>query len=166
MKQLTTLLALFLFPFAYGQTYSKWPYVGENIPPYLAVTGGIETINSHAYLIGLAYSPGEIFSTAFEGFGGIRACYKQDMGKPTNQGIETDLCIAAGVIAGLNYNYNKVDGNTVHGFKPFIGLSLFHVQFYYGYCFYKDSRDTQHSLVHNRFTLSFILPVAKTTRRD
>jgi hypothetical protein len=168
MRQFTLIIFFNLLLYcSYGQAdnkkedttivYSKWPYIGYRVPNYIAITGGIETITSHSYLIGLSYSVAN-YNTARAGFAGIRVYYKQDINNKSNYAFETDLCISGGIMAGINYNYNIVNGKTINGFKPFIGVALFHVQFYYGYNFYKNSLDTDRYLVHNKFTLSFDIP--------
>ena len=145
---------------------AKWPYFGHNIPPYLALTGGIETFNSHYFFGGLAYHM--LMGTVDPNgamFAGLRAYYKQNMNDKNNYAFETDLCIMSSIALGLNYSYTHIPGHYVNGFKPFIGLSFFNVQVYYGYCFYKNSLDPEKRLMHNRFTISFNLPVAKLSKK-
>lgn len=145
---------------------SKWPYFGYHIPPYLALTGGMETLNSHYFFGGLAYSVlmGSVDPKGAV-FAGLRAYYKQDMNDRNNYSFEADLCVMSSIAFGFNYNYAYIPGHYINGFKPFVGLSFFNVQFYYGYCFYKNSRDPENRLVHNRFTISFNLPVLKLSKK-
>jgi hypothetical protein len=140
---------------------SKWPFLGYTVPPYFALTGGIETATSHAWQAGIAISPTNVYSSGKAGFGGLRLYYKRDMNNKKFYSCEADLCVAGGLTFGFNYNYNNANGKVIHGFKPFIGLSFMHVQFSYGYCFYKDKLDTDYLLVHNRFTLNIDLPLFK-----
>jgi hypothetical protein len=144
---------------------AKWPYYGQHIPPYLALTGGIETIHSHYFFGGLSWN---MLMTTVENKGtaliGLRTYYKQNMNDRNNYAFETDLCLMSTIAIGFNYNYMHIPGHNISGFKPFIGISFVNVQFYYGYCFYKNGLDPEKRMVHNRFTISFNLPVLKLTK--
>ena len=143
-------------------TASKWPYLGSTVPSYLAITGGIETISSHYYFVGLAYSfTGLTINPPIGAFAGFRLYYKQNMNDRTNYSYESDLCLMGGITLGVNYNYNKTGSNTIHGVKPFVGFSAYHVQIYYGYNFYKNSLDTEKQLTHHKFTMSINIPTFK-----
>ncbi|HLP14511.1 MAG TPA: hypothetical protein VK177_21450 [Flavobacteriales bacterium] len=153
---------------SYTYRVSKWPYFGPWVPSYLAITAGMETFNSHYFFAGIAYNipKGSKVHPPSGAFIGIRTYYKQHMNDKTNYSYETDVCMMGGICLGMNYSYNHLQGEIVHGFKPFFGFTGWHIQFYYGYCFYSKDKDVNDQLVHNRFTLSFNLPVLRVGKKE
>lgn len=149
---------------------SKWPYLGEEIPPYLGIIAGYEGFGTKNFTVGITHN---LFMSSAEGdFGktgariGYSLYYKRNLQAQQPSSFEIDLGIFYIPSLGININYNIMNAHEhLIGIKPFVGISLYHVDFLYGYCFYQDKKDQLNVLRHNRFTVRLSIPVAKLSKR-
>lgn len=143
----------------------KWPYLGERIPPYLAITGGYEGFKSSMVTAGIAINPHSVLVTpAIGGMVGAVVSYKHDLKHPGLYSVESDLGLFGGFCLGVGLNYNKVTNNEIYGVKPLIGLAFYNFNMYYGYNIYADKMDVFKELSHHKFTFRYIIPVVKLVK--
>ncbi len=168
MKYRIVLLLLCLHACCLAQkkkTRYKWPYLGEQIPPYLAVTAGYEGFKSSMVTAGIAINPHSVLVTpAIGGMLGAVVSYKHDLRHPGLYSVESDLGLFGGFCLGVGLNYNKVTNNEIYGIKPLIGLAFYNFNMYYGYNIYADNMDAFKELSHHKFTFRYIIPVLKLVK--
>jgi len=89
---------------------------------------------------------------------GISISYKDDL-TSNYWGINGDLWIGTLISLGLNYNFNVLDDQSAHGFKPFAGVGYHGLYFNYGYNFVAGSQIKNMNI--HQLTLRYYLPVIK-----
>jgi hypothetical protein len=149
-----------------GQKNYQWPYLGVNIPRYLALTGGYEGVKTNNLIVGVAinaFKMGRI--PPIGGIAGGGLFYKQSTSSAKIYSYEAEIGFYSGFALGLNYSYNVTSSSRISGFKPFIGISLYNFQILYGYCFFDSTLDKKNELKHNRITFRYIIPVLKLNKK-
>jgi hypothetical protein len=148
--------------------YAKWPYLNGSIPKHIGITGGFEGFYNRDFEIGICHNivdtqlEGDIIGTPHIGY---NLLYKQRTNNKSIRSIELEIGIFGVFIMGFNFNYNMLLENDFIGFKPFIGLTFFNIELFYGYNFYKNINDPDALIIHNRFTARLYIPTFKLTRK-
>lgn len=165
---------IIIFVFAWSSVISqndsirnyKWPYYGHDIPPYIGVLVGYEGLKTNNIQGGLAFNfVGSTIDPAIGGMIGGCLLYKQKLNKPSVYSFEAEAGMYGGVVAGINYNYNQTSVKVIHGIKPFVGMTFYNIQIFYGYSFYDSKEDIYAELRHNRITVRYIVPVIKLRKK-
>jgi len=136
----------------------KYPYFGPNIPPYIAIVGGIDGIRTSFWELGLTFNvlttemhpnTGAILGGAFS--------YKKHFSKNI-QATELELGFYSFLSMGLNFNYSYSGLDKTFGVKPFLGICLYHFQILWGYNFYAKTSisELNHSTIKFRYSIPII----------
>lgn len=157
---------LSLIYLSFGQTgsakRSKWPYFGENVPRYVAISGAYEGLKTSNFQVGLQTNVMQLtVSPAVGGMVGGGLFYKQNMYLKHVYSYEAEFGFYGGLVLGINYNYNVTSVSQIQGLKPFVGIAVFNAQLFYGYSFYKSKDDINNELRHNRITFRYVIPFIK-----
>lgn len=134
----------------------KWPYT-RRVPGYVGLVLGWEGFKSNYYQAGLALNLVEIQDLPGGMIGG-QALYQRHISENL-QRFQVEAGFYTLVCGGVNFNYSIQGEHSTFGVKPFIGLSLFNVQFLYGYNFINKKKNQISSLRNSSFEFRFVIPL-------
>lgn len=147
---------------------AKWPYFGQNIPPFIGVQVGVEGFPVKRLTVGITHN---LFMLTVYGDGattaraGYSLFYKKHFDANYPWSVEGEIGIWGIMAMGVNVNYNRIPEGSITGIKPFVGLSFFHLDFMYGYNFFNRKKDINDLLKHHVFTMRLNIPLIKLTKR-
>lgn len=140
-----------------------WPYMGKRIPPFLGVTGGINTRGDLFWEAGVMVHLAEYYDEnhARGNILGGGLNYKQGLQGASLKTIELEGGIYTPFTLGIGFNENFYDGRATFGFRPFIGTSWYHFQLMVGYNCYSKRQTAIGELVHFEIKLRYVIPVVR-----
>lgn len=148
--------------------YSKWPYLGPEIPPYFGFNFGYE-LATNSYTWGIHHNISHMTSygnfAKTGGYLGYSLIYRIYQNRDFLKSFETEFGVYTFITFGFNLNYNIIPYAKIIGFKPFIGINLFHFQIIYAPHFYKRNKDPHNYLAKNTITFRTAIPIIKLTRK-
>lgn len=148
---------------------AKWPYIKNRTPEFIGALVGYNFYADQNFEIGAIMNiadadgvPGAVVGSIV----GPSLSYKRYLLKNVNS-INFDLGIYDYIAIGLGTNYTFSDeGESFWGFKPFIGLSVFHFQLTYGYNFFSEKNNRDMQLGHHNVTLRLAIPLSLIDKQD
>lgn len=165
----------------------KYPYLGYNVPPYIAATVGYEGLKFSTIEAGISVNIAEsylprktgsmlggqvLFRYNFPTKDSVRytetesdsssvLLYKYYVPDTAYWGLSFEFGKYSILSYGLGYNFNTDGSSTIHGIRPFIGTSLFNFQLLYSYNILLTKKNQIGRLVNSRLTLRYIIPIKK-----
>ena len=137
----------------------KYPYFGPFIPPYIGVIGGVEGFQSHFWEAGIVVNYLSLYTLyPSGGYVGNTLLYKSHF-KNKLQSIELECGIYSPISIGFNLNYTYTKTDHTMGIKPFVGISIFHFQFLWGYNFFSKTRNNITELKQSSFNIRYWVPL-------
>jgi hypothetical protein len=172
--------------FEASKTDYKWPYYGHNVPRYLAAVVGFEGVAYGSVELGLAGNISDTYLARKTGSmigGSILFRYNLPI-NPDSVGVnylDVDSNLATmywvpdtayyGIALevgnyslisfGLGYTFNTDGTNVTHGFRPFIGTTLYNFQVLYGYNFYSRKKNKIGRLRNSRLIIRYGIPLPR-----
>lgn len=143
----------------------RYPYFGHHIPPYFGVIGGYEGFKSSYWEAGLIFNIAPVWiSSKTGGIVGGTISYKRNF-QNNIQAFESEIGFYSPVSLGLNFNYTFTENHNTFGCKPFIGISVYHLQFLWGYNFFSAKKNEIQDLRHSTFKIRYSLPLLRMDKK-
>lgn len=134
----------------------KWPH-NHNVPKFVGLVVGYQGFRSSFYQMGLAVNFVEMLSLPGGMLGG-QILYKRHFSENI-QSYSAEIGFYQIICGGINLNYHVQEERGTFGVKPFIGLSMYHIQFLFGYNVYSDKKNTITPLMHGSLELRYVIPI-------
>lgn len=155
----------------------KWPYYGENIPPYLGLIVGYEGVAWGSLVGGLAFNISDSYVPRKTGamLGGAvmfrynipvsidttgTAAAPEDFWDPY-WGLRAEIGNYSTFTYALGYDLFAGGGEMTHGVTPMFGTSFYNVQVMLSYTFYSRDKNEIGRLRGARFNLRYVLPLPR-----
>lgn len=137
----------------------KYPYYGHWIPPYIGIIGGYEGFKSNYWEAGLVFNivPSRVTPKTGAIIGGV-VSYKKNFSNSI-QAFEAEVGFYSFLSLGVNFNYTFTTIHNTFGVKPFIGISIYHLQFLWGYNLFSDKKNEIQDLRHSTFKIRYSIPL-------
>ena len=173
--------------FVASETDYKYPYYGHNIPRYIAVVMGYDGIQYGTIESGLAVNISDTYVARKTGsMIGASILFRYNHLFFNTDSVGVNYLDTAGLIQtnywapdtsywgmafeignyslitfGMGYNFNTDGHSTTHGFRPFVGTTLYNFQALLSYNFYSNKKNRIGRLVHTRLTLRYAIPIPR-----
>lgn len=134
----------------------KWPHYNY-VPKYVGLVIGYEGVRSSFYQMGLVLNLVEMEEMP-GGMVGGQLLYKRHFNENI-QSYSAEIGVYQVICGGINFNYHVQGDRSTFGVKPFIGLSIYHVQLMYGYNIYSNKNNEITPLKHASFELRYVIPI-------
>ena len=155
----------------------KWPYYGENIPPYLGLIVGYEGVAWGSLVGGLAFNISDSYVPRKTGamLGGAvmfrynipvsidttgTAAAPEDYWDPY-WGLRAEIGNYSTFTYALGYDLFAGGGEMTHGVTPMFGTSFYNVQVMLSYTFYSRDKNEIGRLRGGRINLRYVLPLPR-----
>ncbi len=155
----------------------KWPYYGENIPPYLGLIAGYEGVAWGSLVGGLAFNISDSYVPRKTGamLGGAvmfrynipvsidttgTAASPEDYWDPY-WGLRAEIGNYSTFTYALGYDFFAGGGEMTHGVTPMFGTSFYNVQVMLSYTFYSRDKNEIGRLRGGRINLRYVLPLPR-----
>jgi hypothetical protein len=144
---------------------SHWPYIRNYTPPFIGGIIGYNFLEDKELEFGIMYNLAEAIGLEVGGMFGPSIVYKRSLHNNINS-IDLDLGCYTLLALGVGVNYNFTENGNIFGFRPFIGINLFHIQITYGYNILNDSKNDSVGLAIHSLRMRMVLPVKKLRVRE
>lgn len=134
----------------------KWPH-HYNVPKFIGLVVGYQGVRSSFYQMGLALNFVEMHSVPGGMLGG-QLLYKRHFSENI-QSYSAEIGFYQIICGGLNFNYHTQEAHGTFGVKPFIGLSIYHIQLMFGYNVYSNKNNEIAPLTHASIELRYVIPL-------
>ena len=143
-----------------GKDSAKWPYIKNYTPPFIGAIVGYNFLQSQELEIGIMYNVAEAEGLGVGGMFGPSILYRRSIDKNFNS-IDFDLGFYTLLTfgAGINYNFNKDE--SIFGFRPFIGLNLYHIQLTYGFNILNHDKNELIGLNKHNLRIRIVIPLKR-----
>lgn len=155
----------------------KWPYYGDNIPPYLGFILGYEGVAFGSLVGGVAFNIADAYVPRRTGSmlgGAVMFRYNIPVSMDTTgtaaaaesywdpyMGFRAEIGNYSTVSYALGYDFFYGGGNITHGVTPMIGTSFYNIQLLLSYTFYSRDKNQIGRLRGGRINLRYVLPLPR-----
>lgn len=154
----------------------KYPYLGENIPPYIGVVLGGEGIAYPSILAGLTFNIADSYvPRKTGGIIGGSLIFKYNIPQSVDTtgfdlpntnwdpywGIQAEIGNYSLVTYGAGYSYFHVGDKGTHAFTPFLGSSFYNVQVLISYSFFNRDKNEIGKLRNGRVGIRYVVPIPR-----
>lgn len=155
----------------------KWPYYGDNIPPYLGIIVGYEGAAYGSLVGGLAFNIADAYVPRRTGSmlgGAVMFRYNIPVSMDTTGtaaasedywdpywGLRAEIGNYSTVSYAIGYDFFYGGGYMTHGVTPMIGTSFYNVQLLLSYTFYSRDKNEIGRLRGGRINLRYVLPLPR-----
>ena len=140
---------------------AHWPYIKNKTPQLVGALVGYNFLQNHEMEIGTILNITESIGTTTGMMMGPSLLYRRSIDRNLNA-VDFNLGFYWVLSCGLGVNYNFDDKkNHLTGVRPFIGITLYHIQLLYGYNFYNGKNNDMLKLKHAALTLRLAIPIAR-----
>jgi len=144
------------YPAVQEKIQYKWPH-NHNVPKFVGLVVGYQGVRSSFYQMGLAVNFVEMLSLPGGMLGG-QLLYKRHFSENI-QSYSAEIGFYQIICGGINFNYHVQEERGTFGVKPFIGLSIYHIQLMFGYNVFRDKKNTITPLTHGSLELRYVIPI-------
>lgn len=144
---------------------AKWPYINKRTPPIIGITTGYNFLSDRYIEFGAIANLSDNYGHLRGAILGPSLSYKRYLDKNINS-FNFDVGLYLYLAFGLGANYTYTDKEGIVGFKPFIGLSMFHIQATYGYNFFSEKHNHDMNLGHHSVNLRLAIPIIRLTKDE
>ena len=135
----------------------KYPYVKGYAPSFVGLIAGYSFLKTKEVEIGVSYN----FMEGLTDFGmtaGYQLLYRRSIERSQNA-VDLEMGMYGVISMGIGMNYNFSNDGSAFGFKPFVGTSIYHFQFLYGYNFLRKKKQEWYQLSRHSLSIRYLIPL-------